>query len=275
MKELLNYIGVEVNENEEPKWHDVKKVFDEKFIPKSQIMERDDIIKPIKDQAYGEAMKRAEIAFQTGLKKTGLDITHSEFDQFQRAEEKFDFGLKKLAETVKLQNDGIDEATKQKLQDLQSEADRFKNEYGTVKNQFDEFRAQVEEREKQRVINDYQDKLFSSIKWKENANDLEKTGFREVFKSQYKFVLNDDNNIELRTKDGERIANPERADEYLKPEQIVEKAAKDAGVWNTKPHEGKPNPERRRPDQIVDTEVKVNRNPNAGMKRRPRFNAMG
>jgi len=275
MKELLDYIGYEVKEGEEPEFKQVKELFDSKFVPKSRISEELPEVKSLIDENYGKAMKRAEIAFQTAVKKSGVEIPHSEFDQFQRAEDKFDFGLKKLSETIKASKGEANEAIEQQIKDLTSERDRYKNEYGTIRDEYENFKTEIGQKEKTRAVNDFQKELFNKVKWRQSASDLEKTGFKEVFKKNYSFVPSEEGKIEIRTKNGERIANPDRADQYLSPTDIIERAAKESGVWDMEPHKGKKKPEPRRPDKGVDDPPKRNINPNAGLKRKPRFNAMG
>ena len=246
MEELYKYLGVEVKEGEEPKFDDIKKVIDEKFVHVDRISERKDLIQPEIDKAYGGQAKKIESKAISLFKKNGLDVTHSEMQGYQDTEELLDRGIKMLADHFEANastKGKPDEKLMQQISDLKAQANQYKDQYSQLETQHNEFKQNVEQEKKTFKVNSVTQDAFGKIKWGKDADDLKKRGFMAVIKDKYKFDLDDDKVI-VRNKEGNRVYDPSKAaSEPLSVEQVFELEAKEQKVWETSDHNGKKAPE--------------------------------
>jgi hypothetical protein len=246
MTELFDYLGVEVKEGEEPKFEDIKRQIESKFVAVDRIEDRKDLIEPIINKAYGSYAKKAEAKFISLLKNNGLDATHSDFQDYSNVEELFEKGIGKLKDQLsKSSGDGKgDEKLKQQIIDLQAEKDRFKQSYEQKESEFNEFKANVETEKKNFKVNSTIQDAINKLKWDKNVNEFTKKGFVAELKSQYKFDLDDDKTI-VRDKEGNRVYDPNKAaSDPLDVQQVFELEAKKAKLWQQSEHDGKPAPEK-------------------------------
>lgn len=251
MKELFDYLGIEVTEGEEPKFDEVKSQIDKRFIAVDRLEDRKDLLKPIIEKevnkAYGGYAKKTEAKFISLLKNNGLDATHSEFEDYTNTEELLEKGIGKLKEQLSKSagNGKADEKLLQQINDLQGEKDRLKQNYQQKETEFNEFRSQVEAEKKNFKVNSTIQDAIDKLKWDKNVNDYTKKGFISEIKSQYKFDIDDDR-VVIRDKEGNRVYDPKKAaSEPLGVQQVFELEAKKAKLWEQSPHDGKTAPEQR------------------------------
>ena len=246
MKELFDYLGVEVKEGEEPKFDDVKNVIEKKFVAIDRLEDRKDLLKPIIDKAYGGYAKKAESKFISILKSNGLDATHSDFQDYTDVEDLFDKGISKLKDQIaKTPGDGkkADEKLLQQIADLESERNRYKQSFQEKETEFNEFKTTVETEKKNFKVNSTLQSAMDKVKWDKHVNDFTKKGFVGELKSQYKFDVDDDR-IVVRDKEGNRVYDPNKAaSDPLSVEQVFELEAKKAKLWEQSPHDGNTAPE--------------------------------
>lgn len=245
MKELFDYLGVQVAEGEEPKFEDIKAQIEKKFVAVDRLEDRKDLIDPIINKAYGSYAKKAEAKFISLLKSNGLDATHSDFQDYSNVEELFEKGIGKLKDQLsKSSGDGKgDEKLKQQIIDLQAEKDRYKRSFTEKETEFNEFKTNVETEKKNFKVNSTIQDAINQLKWDKNVNEFTKKGFVSELKNQYKFDLDDDRTI-VRDQKGNRVYDPNKgASDPLTVQQVFELEAKKAKLWEQSEHDGKKAPD--------------------------------
>lgn len=245
MKELFDYLGVEVSEGEDPKFEDIKTQIEKKFVAVDRLEDRKDLIEPIINKAYGSYAKKAEAKFISLLKSNGLDATHADFQDYSNVEELFEKGIGKLKDQLsKGKGDGKgDEKLLQQINDLESERNRLKLSYEQKESEFNEFKTNVETEKNNFKVNSTLQDAINKLKWDKNVNDYTKKGFVGELKSQYKFDIDEDK-VVVRDKEDNRVYDPSKAaSDPLTVEQVFELEAKKAKLWEQSPHDGNKAPE--------------------------------
>lgn len=269
MKELLDYIGYEVKEGQEPDFNQIKEHFDQKFIAKDRIAEDKSITQPLIDKAYGAYGKRMEAKFISTLKENGLDVTHSEMNGYKNVEELIELGVKQLTEKVIPKNAQIDEKLKKQLEDVIQERNHLKTFAETKEKELNDFVSKVKQKETQSLVQKEIDSAMSKVKWSPGIPDVSKLGLKVKFDSMYKLEPNDEGKIELRDKEGNRVYNPNRATELLKVDSVFEQLAKQEGLWEKSPHDGKTPPTTTTRERVETDPPKTPKlSPNFGVGRR-------
>ena len=246
MKELFDFLGVEVKEGEDPKFEDVKTQIEKKFVAIDRLGDRKDLLKPFIDSAYGGHAKKTESKFISLLKANGLDVTHSDLEGYANTEELLEVGIGKLKDQLgKTKTDGgkADEKLLQQIKDLEAEKNKFKSDYSELETTFNEFKTGVETEKKNFKVNSVLNDALTKMKWDKSVNDYTKKGFTSELKSKYKIDLDDDKVI-VRDTEGNRVYDPNKAaSEPLSVEQVFELEAKKAKLWEQSEHDGKKAPE--------------------------------
>jgi hypothetical protein len=242
MKELFDYIGVKADGEAEPKWEDVKKVLEEKFVPIAQLGDRPDLLKPHIDTSYGKLARKMQVDLVKTLKDNGLDAPHSEFEKFDKIEELLPVAVKKFKEQVETkaaESSSGDEKLKEKLRESEEARDKFKGLYETKDKEFEKFKTETIESATKSKINSFRDSLFGKVKFKKDISPLEKEGFRVKFAENYDIKLSEDGKFELKDKEGKTVYHPKKPTEVLTPETAIEIFAKENKVDDSAPYTGK------------------------------------
>jgi hypothetical protein len=269
MKELFEYIGVKADGEAEPKWTDVKKVLEEKFVPIAQLGDRPDLLKPHIDESFGKLARKTQVSIVKTLKDNGLDAPHSEFEKFDKIDDLLPVVVKKFKDQIEQEaakSASGDDKLKTKLEEVESERDRFKNLYETKESEFNEFKDKTAKSATQAKINGFKETLFSGVKFKKDITDLEKEGFRVKFAETYDIKLSDDGKFELKDKDGKTVYHPKKATEVLTPQAAIEIFAKENKVDDSAPYDGK-----KTQNVKLDQERREHQPPASTRKVNPRF----
>lgn len=271
MKELFEYIGYSPEDGAEPKWDDVKKALNEKFVPINQLKERTDLIKPLIDEAYGKKARKTQVDIVKVMKENGLDAAHSEFEKIPTIDELLPIVVKKFKTQIeeKAAKDKTgDETLKQQLEDVKNESKRFKGLYEDLDKEHKTLKENSSKELAQSKIKQFKDGLYSKVNWRKNIPELEKNGFKTKFDETYDVKVTDEGNFELKDKEGKTVYHPNKPTQPLTPEEAMKLFAKENKVDDAAPYEGqKPN----RKDTSERKETKPDDEGKPARKANPRF----
>jgi hypothetical protein len=262
MKQLFEYIGYNPEEGAEPKWDDVKKALEEKFVPIAQIGDRPDLLKPFIDESFGKKSRKVQVDIIKVMKDNGLDAPHSEFEKIPTIEELLPLAVKKFKSQIeeKAAKDKTgDETLKAKLQETETERDRFKNLFEKKDNEFTSFKDQTIQDQTKAKLDSFREKLIGGVKWKKDITGLEKDGFRVKFGEKYDIKVNDEGKFNLKDKEGKTVYNPSKPTEILTPEAAISIFAKENKVDDSAPYTGKKDKKTGATKEKVDTDPPKNR----------------
>lgn len=234
-KDFFKLIGFTPKDGEDVTLDIVKNHLSDKFVHIDKIGDRTDLTDPIVNKAYGKRMKEVELELVKMAKASGLEITHSEVENKKLDEVigivggKFTTKIKDSKGTGKPDKDV--EKLETELSDWKAKYDQMKTSVETVQNEFNTFKANVTEKEKESLINGIKSKAIESVKFGSDVNEISKKGFRAIFNEKYNFVTNDQNEVEIRNKkDNSRVQNPDDLSKYLTASEAAERLAKEEGL---------------------------------------------
>lgn len=268
MKELFEYIGIKPDGEAEPKWQDVKKVLEEKFVPIAQLGDRPDLLKPHIDESFGKLARKTQVSIVKTLKDNGLDAPHSEFEKFDKIDDLLPVVVKKFKDQIEQEaakSASGDDKLKAQLEEIKGERDRFKGLYTDKETELTTFRKETEKKAVQSKVDSFRSNLFNGVKFKKDITSLEKEGFRVKFAESYDIKLSEEGKFELKDKEGKTVYHPKKPTEVLTPETAIEIFAKENKVDDSAPYQGK-KPVRKETSERVETQP-----PATSRKANPRF----
>lgn len=239
-KELLDLLGFEAAEGEEPTIESVKTFLGEKYVHVDKVAERKDLIEPLINAQYGKRMKGVELSLMKAAKGAGLEIAHSEIDKL-KLEEAQDYIINKF----KSQVDALSGSDDEKVKELTLAADRYKKEATDLRELFstkeNDYKEQIEvfkTKEQNSALNLVKSKAFEGVKYKADVKPVTKKGFQSEFDSKYKIAVLEDGSHELRDSNDNRVNDPDNLSKHLTVEKAVELLAKENDLWDSSKHGG-------------------------------------
>lgn len=241
-KEVLDYLG----------FSDVDSLdaFKEKF--PTAFIKRD--VETIKgDETFynnivGSIANGTKTALKRALKKHDIGFDEKEFEG-QRVQAVVENFVDKIAtdysSQIKALKEDSGKGADERVKDLEKQIEESKKaiealtgEKNTISGEFDTYKTTVQTQIKTDKLNSAQEKLWGSYKWANGVNDLMKAGFKATVGQKYKADLDDDGNIVFLNLKGEKIKNPNKADAYLTPDEILIQEGTAASVYALNPHGG-------------------------------------
>lgn len=244
IKAIADLVGFEAPEGGELTLDGLQGHLKENYVAISKLQDREDLINPLINKAYGKRMKMVELEVTKMAKNAGLEVTHSQMEG-KSVEKALEFVGGLFKSKLEAAGQGDDE----KVKTLQTDLDRFKRENESIRtqleskqNEFDEFVNKTKQTERSNKATSALNKALASVKWGKDVNDITKKGFKSTFNEKYNIAILDDGTAELRDKNDNRVQNPQKMSENWSIEQAAHSLAKEAKLWDDGKHNGKPAP---------------------------------
>lgn len=237
--ELLKYLDLDEAENLDK----AKELFSQKFV------------------------KQEELSSKIG-KITGsiTNVARKAFEPFGVQLTEDDFKDKKIEDVLRFASEKASESFKNKITELESRASgqgseeiikEWEKKYSSVEkklqetdkarqesiNAFEQFKAEVTQKEKTSKINSVFDKALTSIKPDPSVNEITMKGFRSHINEKFAIELNEsDEPVVMDRKTGERIKSDKKAGTFLGLEDVLMSEAAAAGILQKNPKAGNSKP---------------------------------
>lgn len=229
VKDLGEIIGFKIEDEEKLTAEEIKTFIDEKFVSRENATKDEKIQKAIVGKLVGSV--------RTKIKQLG------EFDSKELDELKLEEMVDKLNEKFSTQITSLKEKGKEgndkRVNDLQKELEDKIKSISDYKKALEEKETYIQTKEgefsntfKTYKINDQLGKIKSSLPFTDDFQKKEvlKTGFDAMINSKFKFALNDKDELEVFTADGNHIKHPKKAGEFLKPDELLLQEAESQGL---------------------------------------------
>jgi len=229
VKDIAGVLGYTIEDEEKLVVEDLTKFIDEKFIARDNVIKDDKLVNSIFGKKIG--------SLTTKIKQIG------EFDAKEIEGIKIEELVDKLAEKHNKEVTALKEKSKdgndKKLNDVTAELEKEKKAKDDFKKALEEKETYIQTKEsefantfKSYKVNGTLNKIKSALPFIEDYQKKEvlKTGFEALINAKYKFDLNEKDEVEAFTAAGERIKNPKKAGEFLKPEDVLLQEADAQGL---------------------------------------------
>lgn len=239
LKEILDFTGIKADSIE-----DFKTNFESTFIKKDLAAKDPDII----SRTTGKRINELTQKIKPVLQKHGIDLFTVE-----------DFKTKSLDEIIEQGMEHYSAATSATIKELEGKASQNGNEQvkewqdkysklegkykdtdkalKEVSTEFTGYKTNAANQIKGIKIKTVTDAALNSFPKRQDLKEIELKGFQALINEKYKIDLDEEDKPFIATKEkGERIRNPERANEFLTVEDVLKKEAQDAGIVPKNPH---------------------------------------
>lgn len=240
IKELTSWLGIEATSLEE-----FKKAFEPKYKTVEQFFKSDEL----KDRD-GKLFGTQRTALNRIGKAYGIEITKDEIEG-KSAEDIAEMFLKKtvdsyenkIGELKKVVDSGADE----KVKELQTRYEKLEGKYKDAESQWKATAGQLDE-----TVKTYEGKLkgvkldyvksnvWNGVKFDPSVDQLKKKGFESIINETYIIDLDENDKPYIKTKDGKQIPSPQRHDQFLSIDEVLNMEADKAGLLSKNPNAGRP-----------------------------------
>lgn len=244
-KELLDFLGVEATNLDEFKTQFSGKYFTEKQIHSD---------KSLLGKFTGKTLSQIKKTILNEAREAEIPFTQGEFDEMElegvfktlRTRQAEMFGGKLTELQAQVGKSG-EEAVKPYLEKIskyeQSLADEKKAKQ-EIAEQFNQFKGEAEGRIKSTRVDYFKKDLTSDI---ESAFDvaakkdeLKMKGWRSHISENFRFDFDEHDQPVILDKNGSKIKNPKKADEWLSPKDVLKEEADKLGLIPKNPQGGQP-----------------------------------
>lgn len=248
LNKLADYIDLPADiETEEDGKAFFDKTYGRRDTIKTELKGDNDFINEI----IGKNIGKLENKVKQFAKEFEVEFEPEEF-KGKKAEDIFEIALGKtktkvLAKQKELEtkaNSTAPEEFIKKEQTLIQERDFFKSEAERIGGIHESFKLEIVENNRKNKLNQGKEKLFNSIPFAPEAGELAILGFKAKLESEIQLDLDEQENLILKDKQGNLIANPNKAGSYYQPEEYFKEKAINEKVYklNNNPQAGKPAP---------------------------------
>lgn len=243
LKEFMEWLGVD---GEKPE--DIKANFAKKYVTEDQFFKDPERLSKVTGKTVG--------SIHTGItrigKAYGVEFTKEEAKD-KTPEDLADMIFKKhvdqyeakLAELKKVAEAGNDD----KVKELQSQLEktRLKNsEFESAwKGAVAELEAKTKENEEKLKgvkLEFVKNNVWGSVKFDPTVDPLKRKGFEATIKENFVIDLDENDKPVIRNKDGKQIINPQKHDQFLSVEEVLQLEADKAGLTAKNKDAGRPAP---------------------------------
>lgn len=225
-KDILGYLGIDAEKTTD--LNSFKENFDAEFIKKNKAVEFVKSDDALASQIYGKKVGSLETVAKSGFKSLGVEFEGDEI-KGKPLEDVLRIGIEKAGNKITgmqkefeaNRSDVTERETK-----LNSENEQLRVKIKEEKESKKELQAayksvqeQLDNKQKQFDINTVYSQDFSEAPIKRD-DSIRLKGFKAHMNEKYKYVYDENNNIDMVGIDGKRIPDPEKAGEFKSRKQI-------------------------------------------------------
>lgn len=244
-KELLDFLGVEATNLDE-----FKTQFSGKYFTEKQI--HDD--KKLLGKFTGTTLKKIKQTVLNDFREAEVPFTHGEFDDMElegvvktlrsRQAELFTGKINEVQSQIGKGAEEIEKKYQEKLSKYEQSLLDEKNAKKAVAEEYEKFKGEAEGRIKSTRVDYFKKDLTSDI---ESAFDvaakkdeLKMKGWRSHISENFRFDFDEHDQPVILDKNGSKIKNPKKADEWLSPKDVLKEEADKLGLIPKNPQGGQP-----------------------------------
>lgn len=214
IKDLADVMGVEITE--ETTREEFINSFNNKFVPAEN-----------HNKKIKEINARAAHAINKSFRDAGFEVTKEEVEKVDLFELPSVYASKVTAKLTELESnksateEEIAKKYEKELTTYKTKAADLSGLLEETKTGFEQFKSEVQTKEKNFAINTYKSNAMSQLNWSDNANEFVKKGFEATINEKYRFELDDENKPIVRDKDGKVIASTVKAGDIATYEEVI------------------------------------------------------
>lgn len=228
---FLSFLNVDKIETEED-FNNFTEAFNQKFVPKETAHEYDDVKAKVIGKRMGEINSQL-VAFGKAI---GQDVSYEKLKEKKVEEVLSDFSNVVSTRFQELESKAKDGHDK-KLNDLQKELEEKSKSVTSYKEALEQVQTQLQEKESQftNEIKNFkiQTKLKdvkASVNWVDGITDVQRAGFDTIIGSNYRFDLDENDNVVVTDKDGKLIPLKDKAGAFADVNSVFASVAEQNGL---------------------------------------------
>lgn len=227
--EIAEIIGFKIENEETTTAEQIKAFMDEKFVSREHAPKDEKITKAVFGKVLGSARTKAKKLFELdGKEVDGKDIE----DIFEDIHAKHTAALAAAKEAGGVGKDKRVADLEALLADKDKSIAAYKTGLSEKEAKIVELNTTYDTNLKNYKKTDKIEKLKSALPFIDDYGKKEvlRTGFESIIHSKYKFDLNDRDDLEVFTSDGNPIKHPKKTGEFLKPDELLYQVAEEQGL---------------------------------------------
>lgn len=243
LKEFMEWLGVD---GEKPE--DIKANFAKKYVTEDQFFKDPERLSKVTGKTVG--------SIHTGItrigKAYGVEFTKEEAKD-KTPEDLADMIFKKhvdqyeakLAELKKVAEAGSDDKVKElqaRYEKLENKAKEYESAWKTSVSESENKVKEYEEKIKGVKLDFVKNSVWGSVKFDPTVDPLKRKGFEATIKENFIIDLDENDKPVIRNKDGKQIINPQKHDQFLSVEEVLQLEADKAGLTAKNKDAGRPAP---------------------------------
>jgi len=227
VKDLAEILGLKVDDKTTAE--DAKTFLDEKFVSREHAPKDDKIIAAIFGKRVGEIRTKVKQLGEFDAKE--LDALEP-IQLIEKLNEKFTSQLTAAQEAAKGGKDKQVTDLEKLIEDKDKSLKAYKEGLKEKEEKINELTTTYTDGLKTYKTNHKLDELKSKIPFVEDYSKKEvlRTGFEALLKTKAKFSLNDKDELEVYSSDGNPIKHPKKTGEFLKPDEFLLQLAEEQGL---------------------------------------------
>lgn len=241
-KVVLDYLGIDPDKFEDDT--QFKEAFNEEWVKLSEAPK----VEGVRKQVFGGINGTLRTKIKQAFKEHGLEPPH-DLDKQDPADlipalnalvkDTYTTQVAELKKQVDAKGTGQEEwdrkqaELQKKIEAHAQEAKNWETKYGTLE-------STVKQREHDAKVNAEWDSAKRSIKWKQGLDAFTQDGFMNAMRESYQIQFDENGAPYCVGKDGNRIANPDKASTFLSLGEVLASKAKEHKLDATNPHGGEP-----------------------------------
>lgn len=214
IKDLAELTGIEITE--ETTREDFLNNFNDKYVPAENHKKK-----------ITEINARAAHAINKSFRDAGFEVPKEEIEKVDLFElpsiyaSKVSSKLTELESNKSATEEEIAKKYEKELNTWKTKATDLSGLLDETKNGFEQFKSEVQTKERNFAINTHKSNAMQQLNWSDNANDLIKRGFEATINEKYKFDLDDENRPIVRDKEGKVVASKLKAGDVATYDEVI------------------------------------------------------
>lgn len=240
-KEIINFLGLELEDPDNATIDDLKEQFHQKFTTYEDAKQDAEIGKHHVGKRMGSATrelirkaKDAGVEFEDGELK---DDNGNELPVEELGKKTIDKINKGYEEKIKELKESKSKTDDKKAQDLEKRLEEANKQWNEDKQMLEETKQELEKERQDKQnqiknfkINDQLSKIKKGVNFVDDMKPVHEKGLHQELNEKYQFDLNENDELVVTDKEGNRLKSKEKAGEYLQPQDVIQQVAHENGL---------------------------------------------
>lgn len=245
-KEALEYLGYKAEDFKTV--DEFKQKFDSTFIKQTNISEDSEPVKKILGKTFGtleNEIKKVAKSFDIDVDFDSEDLKGKKVTDklkcaFDKYKEKTTSVISELESKVGLGNDEKLKEWQTKYEKTQQKAKDLEGLLNSTKSEYEQAQMKWSSEVKSVKLNVLTKDAFSKVKLKPDISEFEKKGYLSTISEKYDFDLDEQENLIVKTKSGERLKSSKVTGAFKNIDEILEEEAIAGKLYQLNTDGGKP-----------------------------------